>query len=660
VCGIAGIIDLRDGGIAPDLLTGMTHVMLHRGPDDRGYVLFSRKELEGWDPIPLSSLDQPMKAECFSLGLGHRRLSIIDLSAAGHQPMASQDGILWIIHNGEVYNYIEIRDELKGKGYRFRSNTDTEVILSAYAEWGEQCLDRFNGMWAFAIWDGRRNRLFCARDRLGIKPFYYFCDGLKFLFASEIKAILEDRSIPRRPNHQIVMDYLIHGFMDHTEETFFQGVRQLPPAHYVMLEREGCGGWSLKVTRWWDLDIQGRGENTSVGDEEYADRFYELLEDSIRLRLRRDVPIGSCLSGGLDSSSIVCLANKLIFDDGLIEKSLVGERQKTFSSCFEETAYDEREFIEEVVAHTGVDANYTFPRGEDLFDELQRIVWHQDEPFGSTSVFAQWHVMKVAAERRVRVLLDGQGGDELLGGYHLYFFPYFADLIKSLRLKRLLEELDGYAKYHGYSAYSGLKYGISLLMPSRIKGLIKFLLGKGVPPWVAREFARFNRDLKHPPDRFRSLMDRYGYHVLTKGTLPSLLRYEDRNSMANSIEARVPFLDYRLVEFLFSLPPSQKLRQGTTKVILRNSMKGILPEKVRARTDKMGFVTPEGLWFRTVAKGRAWEILTSKSFEERGYFNVKEIRKAFEEHITGRRDLGFTPWRWINLELWMRQFKVTS
>jgi asparagine synthase (glutamine-hydrolysing) len=660
MCGIVGIVILDNQDIDTDLLCKMTSILHHRGPNDRGYGLINSRKVSTPN-LNLQNIDNRIKRRNqYGTGLGHRRLSIIDLSEAGRQPMVSQDESLWIVHNGEVYNYIEIRDELHRKGYQFRSNTDTEVILSAYAEWGERCLDRFNGMWSFAIWDGRRNRLFCARDRLGIKPFYYFCDGLKFLFASEIKAILEDRSIPREPNHQIVMDYLLHGFMDHTEETFFRGIRQLPPAHYLMLEREGHGIWNLKVQRWWDLDICGRGENTSSGDMEYADRFYELLEDSVRLRLRSDVPIGSCLSGGLDSSSIVCIANKLIFDDGLIEKSLVGEKQKTFSSCFEQAPYDEREFIEEVVAHTGVEANYTFPRGEDLFDEVQRIIWHQDEPFGSTSVFAQWHVMKAAAGRNVKVLLDGQGGDELLGGYHLFFFPHFADLIKSLRLKRLLEELDGYAKYHGYSTYSGMKYGISFLMPPRIKRLIKFLLGKGVPPWVSREFARFNRDVKTPPDRFGSLMDRYVYHLLTNGTLPSLLRYEDRNSMAHSIEARVPFLDYRLVEFLFSLPPSQKLRQGITKLILRNSMKGILPEKVRARMDKVGFVTPEGLWFATVAKEEAWEILTSKSFEERGYFNGKEIRKAFEDHVMGRRDLGFTPWRWINLELWMRQFKVTS
>lgn len=658
MCGIAGIIDLRDGEIVPDLLKGMTHVMLHRGPDDRGYVLFTRGKSEGWDPLPLSSLDQPMKGESFPMGLGHRRLSIIELSEAGHQPMASQDGSLWIVHNGEVYNYIEIREQLQRKGYRFRSNTDTEVILSAYIEWGEQCLNRFNGMWAFAIWDGRRSRLFCARDRLGIKPFYFFYDGLKFLFASEIKAILEDGSIPRRSNHQIVMDYLLHGFMDHTEETFFQGIRQLPPAHYVMLERGGHGGWSLKATRWWDLDIQDGRENTALGDGQYAETFYGLLEDSVRLRLRSDVLIGSCLSGGLDSSSLVCIANKLIFDHHLVGKLVVGERQKTFSSCFEQGEYDERGFIEEVVAHTGVEANYTFPRGEDLFNEVQRIIWHQDEPFGGTSIFAQWHVMKKAAEKNVKVLLDGQGGDELLGGYHLYFFPYFADFIKSLRLKRLFEELNGYAKYHGYSKYSGFRYGLSFLVPARLKAFLKFVSGKRVPGWVSRDFIRFNRNLKEPPNRFPTLLDRYGYHLLTKGTLPSLLRYEDRNSMAHSIEARVPFLDYRLVEFLFSLPPSQKLRQGTTKVILRNSMKGILPEKVRRRMDKMGFVTPEALWFRTTAREKAWEILTSKSFEERGYFNVKEIQRAFEEHVVGRRDLGFTPWRWINLELWMRQFRV--
>jgi asparagine synthase (glutamine-hydrolysing) len=660
MCGLVGILNLNNKNIDTDTLCGMTSILRHRGPDDEGHRLLNSHELSSLD-LNSQGIDNRIERENeYDIGLGHRRLSIIDLSEAGHQPIGAEDGTLWIVHNGEVYNYIEIRDQLQRKGYRFRSNTDTEVILKAYREWGEECLNRFNGMWAFAIWDGSENRLFCARDRLGIKPFYYFYDGAKFVFASEIKAILEDPAIPRRSNHQIVMDYLVHGFTDHTEETFFEGIRQLPPAHYLTLVNRGRGDWKLNITRWWDLDIKDRRENTSLGDGEYADAFHELLEDSIRLRLRSDVPIGSCLSGGLDSSSIVCMANRLIFDNGLIKKSLVGQRQKTFSSCFEEREYDEREFIEEVVAHTGVEANYAFPKGKDLFDEIQEIIWHQEEPFGSTSIFAQWHVMKAAAGKNVKVLLDGQGGDELLGGYHLYFFPYFADLIKSLRLKRLLEELNGYAKYHGYSKYSGLRYGFTFLASARVKAFLKLLLGRRAPAWVSPDFIRFNRDLKEPPNRFPNLLDRYGYHLLTKGTLPSLLRYEDRNSMANSIEARVPFLDYRLVEFLFSLPPSQKLSQGTTKVILRNSMKGILPEKVRRRMDKMGFVTPEALWFRTAAREKAWEILNSKSFGERGYFNTREIRRAFEEHIEGRRDLGFAPWRWINLELWMRQFRVLS
>jgi len=658
LCGIAGIINLRDEGIDPNLLGRMTEVMAHRGPDDTGYVLF---EGAPWNPTPFRTLNRGIEGRPFPLGFGHRRLSIIDLTEAGHQPMGSDDGTLWIVHNGEVYNYVEIRDQLQGKGYRFGSNTDTEVILNAYCEWGEDCLDRFNGMWAFAIWDGRRKRLFCARDRLGIKPFYYFRDGRRLVFASEIKAILEDRDIPRGANHQIVMDYLIHGFMDHTDETFFEGIRQLPPAHYLTLEKGGHGDWRLTIRRWWDLPINDEGRTARLlEDEEYANTFYGLLEDSVRLRLRSDVPIGTCLSGGLDSSSIVCIANKLIFDHGLVERALVGERQKTFSSCFEEGEYDEREFIEEVIAHTGVEANYTFPKGEDLIDEIQGIIWHQDEPFGSTSVFAQWSVMKAAAGRKVKVLLDGQGGDELMGGYDIHFFSHVADLIRSLRFKGLLEELDGYSRYHGYSKYAGLRYGLGLLMPSRVKEFLRFLLGRRAPRWVGRDFVRFYRDVREPPDRFRNIVDRYGYLLLTQGTLPSFLRYEDRNSMANSIEARVPFLDHRLVEFLFSVPPSQKLRKGMTKFILRNCMKGILPEKVRRRMDKMGFVTPEALWLRTVARGMAWDVINAKSLEDRGYFNVKELRKAFEEHMEGIRDLGFVPWRWINLELWMRRFEVTA
>lgn len=620
MCGIAGIYSLYHLPISAGLLKKMTDIQRHRGPDDEGHYINN------------------------SVGLGHRRLSIIDLSPAGHQPMCNEDGTIWITYNGEVYNYIELTPELKAKGHVFSSSTDTEVIIHAYEEYGEECLQKFNGMFAFAIWDERKKKLFCARDRFGIKPFYYYFDSRRFHFASEIKAIIEDRTIERKPNDRIIYDYLAHGLLDHTEDTFFEGIKRLMPAHYLVIENS-----EVKIRRYWDLDPMN--VQKEVGDEECARKFYELFRDSVRLQLRSDVPVGTCLSGGLDSSSIVCVANDQL-------KELSDEpQQKTFSSCFDDKKYDEREYIEAVIEKTGAQANYTFPKGEELFDLIQDVIWHQDEPFGSTSIFAQWHVMKLAKERGVKVLLDGQGADEILAGYHGYYLSFFADLIKTFRFKKLNTEINYYSKYHSYSKLYALVQVLILIIaylsPNFLKNKIKYIIIK--KGWLKSEFIKANNKDKTTISKYKSYLQNHLYQVLIIG-LPSLLHYEDRNSMAFSIESRVPFLDYRLVEFMFSLPNNQKINNGITKVVLRSAMKDILPEKVRNRMDKMGFVTPEDIWFRTSAKDKIIEIISSDSFRGRKYFNVSEIKKEFEAHCKGKKNISFVIWRWINLELWLRKF----
>lgn len=616
MCGIAGIHNLDDSAVSSDLLKKMTDIQRHRGPDDEGHYINH------------------------NIGLGHRRLSIIDLSPAGHQPMCNEDSTIWITYNGEVYNYLELTLELKAKGYVFKSSTDTEVIIHAYEEYGEDCLQKFNGMFAFAIWDENKKTLFCARDRFGIKPFYYFFDGKRFHFASEIKAIIEDRTIERKPNDKIIYDYLADGLLDHSEDTFFEGIRRLMPAHYLVIENS-----EVKIQRYWDIDptkVQEEGD-----DEKCARKFYTLFRDSVKLQLRSDVPVGTCLSGGLDSSSIVCVANDLL-------KEMTNEpQQKTFSSCFENKKYDEREFIESVLEKTGAEANYTFPKGEELFDMIQDVIWYQEEPFRSTSIFAQWHVMKLAKERGVKVLLDGQGADEILAGYHYYFYSFFADLVKTFRLKKLFKEIKLYSNYHSYSLLSTLKMVIFYLAPNFLRQRIISLRRK--PAWLKCEFVRTDDKKELYILKYKSHLHKHLYQVLTMN-LPSLLHYEDRNSMAFSIESRVPFLDHRLVEFMFSLSINQKINNGITKIILRNAMQGILPEKVRNRMDKMGFVTPEDIWFRKDSKEKIFEIINSESFKGRRYFNVPEIKKEFEEHCLGEKNISFAIWRWINLELWLRSF----
>jgi len=624
MCGIAGIYNLNNESVSQDTLKRMGDIIRHRGPDDEGL----------W-------IDR-------NIGFGHRRLSIIDLSPAGHQPMSNEDKTIWITYNGEVYNYIELRPELEAKGHRFISHTDTEVILHAYEEYGEECLNKFNGMFAFCLWDSRQNKLFCARDRFGIKPFYYYFDAKMFAFASEIKALLENKGIEKRPNNQIICDYLVYGYLDHTEETFFARIKQLPPAHYLVI-KDG----KLSRKRYWDLNPDEKYESSN--DLKYAQRFYELFEDSIRLRLRSDVPVGTCLSGGLDSSSIVCVVNNLLWGQTLNIQGLT-PMQKTFSSCFEDKTYDEREFIQEVINKTKVEANFTFPDGKKLFDIIPEVIWHQDEPFGSTSIFAQWHVMQLARAKGVIVLLDGQGADELLAGYHGYYDFYFTDLIKTFQFKRLIQELDLYSKYHSYSKLSTLVRLIRPFLPYSLSSYLKSILKTKISSWVDPDFVKTYQRKIVSVQKYKGCLDDHLYQFFTNSSLPALLHYEDRNSMAFSVEARVPFLDYRLVEFIFSLPSSQKIRDGITKIVLRNAMKGILPEKVRMRMDKMGFVTPADVWFRTVAKEKILEIFNSDSFRNRGYFNVREIKKEFDTHCRGEKDMHFTIWRWINLELWLQRF----
>ncbi len=629
MCGICGIISFDKKPIDKRLVEKMSLTLKHRGPDDDGLYL-----------------DE-------NIGLGFRRLAIQDLSPSGHQPMPNNDGSLWIIFNGEVYNFIELREELKEKGYKFRSGSDTEVILSAYQEWGEECVKKFNGMWAFVIWDKRHQKLFASRDRMGIKPFYYYASKDYFYFASEIKALLINPEIKRVPNEPIIFDYLLNASLDHTDETFFTGVKQLPGGHNLVIQLPEPG---IHIKEYWDLDPEKR--LTGLSDEDYADGFRELLFDSVRLRLRSDVPIGTCLSGGLDSSSIVCVINDLLKKEKVEQ---VGVRQKTFTAAYKDKMYDESGFAREVVKKTGAKDFYTYPSGEKLFEEIDKIVYHQDEPFGSTSIYAQWNVFRLAREQGITVMLDGQGSDEMLAGYSASFSAYYAHLFKSLNFIKFFNELSSFFRnYNGknFLGMSGLtpKLFLSHVLPRSfvqyIKGYTK-VEGKSV--LEEGFFSRFNgRQIEvsfDPKNSFRN----FAYSALRKTSLPALLHYEDRDSMAFSIEARVPFLDYRLVEYVFSLPDDQKINDARTKAVLRNAMHGIIPSRIENRLDKVGFTTPEDLWFRTTLKDLTGEILNSKSFKERGFIDPEKALAQFQT-LSSSVNRSSTIWRWVNLELWMRKF----
>src|SRR5437773_2706353 len=418
MCGIAGIVNLDASGIKKDMLESMTSVLHHRGPDDMG-LYFDK-----------------------NIGLGHRRLSIIDLSPAGHQPMSYAEGRYWITYNGEIYNFQDIRTELEGKGYTFTSRTDTEVILAAYTEWGEKCLQRFNGMWAFAIWDSQQRKLFCSRDRFGIKPFYYFYNGRILLFASEIKALLAADDSCRDPNYKMIYDYLAYGRVNHSEETFFSQIRQLKAGTSLEYWPDDK---RLRIEPYYDL-MNNTGSAEINGD--YERRFFDLFEDSVRLRLMCDVPVGSCLSGGLDSSSIVCMVDKLMRENG-VKLSGGDTIQQTFSSRYEDKRHDEGFFINAVVRQTAVKAHFTYPTGDQLVKDLSDLIFYQEEPFCSTSVYAQWKVFELMKQFGIKVALVGQGAEELFGGYEDYISSLLGDLIHTFQWKIFANELRDQVQLNG-------------------------------------------------------------------------------------------------------------------------------------------------------------------------------------------------------------------
>ncbi len=648
MCAIAGIATASERSIDPHALAAMTEAQAHRGPDGEGYVFLSQKGrlLPRAVSGPLPKAFHSGESGC-SVGLSHRRLAVLDLSSAGHQPMSSPDQRCWVTYNGELYNYRELRDELRSYGHVFRSQTDTEVLLAAYCQWGTACLSRFNGMFAFALWDAERRVLFCARDRMGEKPLYYFWDGTTFAFASELKALLRVMERPT-PNQRVIHAYLDGARLDFSQETFIEQAHQLEPAHYLLV-KEG----TLHHERYWDLpdDPPGNRSNSAGIVEE----FRHLIEDAVRLRLRSDVPIGSCLSGGLDSSAIVCLVDRLLPQACRASGLTQAAGFKAFSACFEDPRYDERPFIRQVVEATAVASRRTFPTAKELLDSLEGLVWQQDEPFGSTSIFAQWAVMRSAAESGVKVLLDGQGADELMAGYHGCFGAFYADLLRQRRWTRLWHEWSAYrGRYTCVPPQLAANFARGLLPPSWVGIMRRFCTG--TPRWIGPDFARAWRSTEEPDRWGKSILRGMQHRLLTRHGLRALLRYEDRNSMAFGIETRLPFLDVRLVEFVFSLSNDWKLRDGWTKVVLRQSLRGFVPDGILQRVDKMGFATPEDDWFRGDLAAYTRDVLLDSRSRARGYLHIPGIEQELTSHLSGRQSIGSTIWRWVNLELWCRLF----
>lgn len=607
MCGIYGIIGLKND----TLLKQMGRSIAHRGPDDQKEIL------EG------------------NVGLGYRRLAIIDTKGS-FQPLYNEDKSITLFFNGEIYNFRDLRAKMHK--HKFQSAGDGETIIHHYEENGPDGFKDLNGIFGFSLLDKKKNKLILARDHFGVKPLYYFANENIFVFSSEIKAILpvlKNQKIKIQANDGAVEKYLLTRLHDDGDETFFKGIKRLPQASFLELD---VNTLKFKVKPYWTLRSNKQLVKTS--EKENIAEFKRLFLDSIKLQLSSEVPIGTALSGGLDSSAVVMAVNKQI-REGTTDISdlqkVIGDRQKTFSARFPSEANDEDKYINIVLQASGVDSHLVKPKREEMWQDLETLISFQDEPMISSGPYAQWKVAELAKQNKIKVLLDGQGADEMLAGYIAYYFVYLKELMSKGDFVTLLKETILSADVLWPFLKEKLEYKVGIKKTFNTRSLFNIS-----PSSTSSAATSQNLNDRLIQDLFQS-------------SLPSLLRYEDHNSMAHSIEARVPFLDYRLVEFVSSLPSNYKIRNGWNKWIMREALKGLLPEKIRTRRWKVGFTTPEISWIRNSAT-EVRKIINSQSFNSRPFWNQDKIRATYEEFVEGKNDESMVFWRIINLELWFRIF----
>ena len=664
MCGIAGILNFSGTFPLFKSVRNMTEVLRHRGPDDEGYLVAETKtgrvDLFGGNDTPQdvfacplsyapkSKIDHAKELEQVpQIALGHRRLSIIDLSPSGHQPMCNANGTLWIVYNGEIYNYLEIRSELQKLGHNFRSQSDTEVLLAAYEEWGPAALKRFIGMFAFAILDMPKKKFFLARDFFGIKPLYYTMLPAGFAFASEIKALLELPAVSRRVNPQRVYEYLRLSLTDHGGETLFSQVHQVPAAHFLELSLDHPE--VPKSERYWDIEA---GLTSGLSFHEASDLVKDLFLDNVKLHLRSDVPVGSALSGGMDSSSIVMAMRKL---------QGPGADLHAFSYIADDKALCEERWVDLVGISSGVTVHKVRSDSRELTDRLDRLVYVQDEPFASTSILAQNSVFMLAHQKGIKVMLDGQGADEMFGGYGSHLEARLASLLRNARFPDAFRLLRGTPKLPGVRWWNLAGRALVPLLPGSAQTLSRRVVGRQpAPGWLNLKWFAERDVLLRPVQRnedgdgFRQQL----HQTLSKTMLPMLLRYEDRNSMAFSIESRVPFLTPDLVKAAFSLPEDFLIsKEGVSKAVFRSAMRGLVPDPILERRDKIAFSTPEPQWLMAL---RPWVEKTIQAGAEQqvGVLNFRAVEKDWPLLLSGREAFDGRLWRWINLILWAQRFEV--
>jgi asparagine synthase (glutamine-hydrolysing) len=668
MCGVAVIIS-RTSTIKTSHIIGMLNLIKHRGPDGEGYVLIDLDELvynaggddtseEVWagkSPYQPIFKIQNLKDKLFRIALGHRRLSIIDLSVFGHLPMCAVEQRYWITYNGEIYNYIELREELEALGYTFHSATDTEVILMAYQHWGVECQERFNGMWAFVIYDRITDEIFMSRDRFGIKPLYYwFSPEGNFCVGSEIKQFTAISGWQARINPQRCYDYLVYSYTDHTDETMFLGVNQLPGGCYFKVSCKDINPDSrgkIDWVKWYELKeekYQDSFENASL-------EFKNLFKKAVKLQLRSDVAIGSSLSGGIDSSAIVCQIVQELEEEN--SENLL----KTFSSRTYDSRFDEGKWINAVVDFVKIDSHVVYPKLEDLFKVTHELIWHQDEPYQSQSAFLGFHVFELAKQKEVKVVFSGQGADEYLGGYNQFTSARFNKLLGSFKWREIGKEVIHSGEYTKYKYSTIMKNFIISRLPKKIRARIITKVGsyKEIKKLVNVEILKSvhinpNEIIPEKLDTVKNISK----HLLFYSTLPKYLRWEDRNSMAHSIEARVPFLDHELVEFCYNLPEEYLDFNGETKRTQRSGLKDILPKGILDRKDKMGFITPEQKWVIEDNPGLFRNKIIEAIEITKGIIQPEALL-YFDKIVLKEIPFDYTYWRIILFAEWMKCFNIS-
>jgi asparagine synthase (glutamine-hydrolysing) len=638
MCGIAGLLyatPTRDDG---ELLRSFSRSLAHRGPDGHGFLRWSA------DGQVSTSRDLVPFEKC-QVALAHSRLAILDLTDASHQPMSTPDGRFHLVFNGEIYNFVELRNELEQCGVTFRSSGDTEVLLAALAAWGQAALKRLVGMFAFALLDVKRRSVILARDPFGIKPLYYTDWQRGVAFASELKPLVGLPGVGRRVSPQQLYDYLTYGLTDYASSTMVDGVFQVPAASVVEISADDVRAGTPQV--YWRPDL---GKRIDVSFKEAASRLRELFLDSVRLHMRSDVPIGAALSGGIDSSAIVTAMRRIAGSSLNLQ---------TFTYVATGSRYDEERYADLAGREAGAQMHKVQASPDELLHELDQLIHAQDEPFGSTSIYAQYRVFRSAAERGVKVMLDGQGADELLGGYRHFLAARIASLVRrgrlaaATRLWRRAKRLPS----SGQAPPCGL-HALGLLLPRPAHTLALKAVGRSpAPSWLSPQWLA-ECDVKvGPPTQARGpcYLRNQLWTTIRETSLPSLLRYEDRNSMHHSIESRVPFLTPALVEFVLALPEEYIVGyDGTSKRIFREAIRDIAPDEILSRRDKIGFATPESAWMRELTP---WieRVLGSDVADAIPAIRANVMRAEWGQFLRRGRRFDFRFWRWVNLIRWIER-----